>query len=70
MIDSFFNPQIMWQVLPSIIDGIWITVALSILVILSGTALGLGLATVRALQNKPTNLLIIFFVDETRSRAC
>jgi polar amino acid transport system permease protein len=67
MIDSFFNPQIMRQVLPSIIDGMLITVALSILVILSGTALGLGLATVRTLQNKPANLLIIFVVDVFRA---
>jgi len=67
MIDSFFNPRIMSEVLPSIIAGMWITLSLSLLVIISGTVLGLGLATVRALQNRPVNLLIVLFVDAFRA---
>jgi polar amino acid transport system permease protein len=67
MIDSFFNPRIMSEVLPSIMAGMWITLSLSILVIVSGTVLGLGLATVRALQNRPVNLLIVLFVDAFRA---
>lgn len=67
MIDSFFNPRIMSEVLPSIIAGMWITLSLSVLVILSGTVVGLGLATVRALQNRLVNLLIVLFVDAFRA---
>ena len=68
MIDSFFNPEIIAQVLPSIISGVWITLALSITVILSGTTLGLALATIRAFQKKPVNFLIVLFVEHLVER--
>ena len=67
MIDSFFNVEIMAQVLPSIISGLWVTLALSILIIVSGTVLGLILATVRAMQNRIVNLFIVLFVDAFRA---
>ena len=67
MIDSFFNVEIMARVLPSIISGLWITLALSILIILTGTVLGLILAAVRAMQNRFVNLFIILFVDAFRA---
>ena len=67
MIDSFFNVEIMARVLPSIISGLWITLALSILIILTGTVLGLILATVRATQNRFVNLFIVLFVDAFRA---
>jgi len=67
MIDSFFNLEIMAQVLPSILDGMGITAVLSILVILTGTVLGLLLATIRALQKRPVDLIIILFVDAFRA---
>ena len=67
MLDSFFNPRIMAQVIPSILSGMWITLWLSIVVILTGTLLGLALATLRAFQNRLANLLIILFVDAFRA---
>ena len=67
MIDTFFNLEIMARVLPSIISGLWITLALSSLIILTGTILGLILATVRAMQNRFVNLFIILFVDAFRA---
>ena len=67
MIDSFFNVEIMARVLPSIISGLWITLALSILIILTGMVLGLILATVRAMQNRFVNLFIVLFVDAFRA---
>ncbi len=67
MIDTFFNLEIMARVLPSIISGFWITLALSSLIILTGTILGLILATVRAMQSRFVNLFIILFVDAFRA---
>jgi len=67
MIDSFFNLEIMARVLPSIISGVWITLGLSILIIVSGTVLGLILATVRAMQNRFVNLTVVLFVDAFRA---
>lgn len=67
MIDSFFNIEIMVQVLPSIVSGLWITIALSILIIISGIVLGLALATVRAMQYKAINLGVVLFADAFRA---
>ncbi len=67
MVESFFNLEIMAQVWPSILSGLWITLTLSILVIVTGTALGLVLATVRAMQNRLVSLFIVLFVDAFRA---
>ena len=45
----------------------WVTLALSVLVILSGLTAGLALATLRTLQIQPVSLLIVFFVDAFRA---
>lgn len=67
MIEAFFNLEIMVRVLPSIISGVWITLALSGLIITTGTILGLLLAVIRAMQNRFANLVIILFVDAFRA---
>ncbi|MEE2669235.1 MAG: amino acid ABC transporter permease [Gemmatimonadota bacterium] len=67
MIESFLNVNVMARVLPAIISGLWVTLALSILVIASGTVLGLALATLRAFQFKIVNLFVVLFVDAFRA---
>lgn len=67
MIDSFFNVEIMLRALPSIVSGMWVTLSLSILVICSGTALGLSLASLRATQNRVMSAMIVLFVDAFRA---
>ena len=67
MIESFLNVNIMVRVLPSIISGLWVTLTLSILVIVLGTVLGLALATLRAFQFRIVNLFVVLFVDAFRA---
>ena len=64
MIESFFNLEVMARVYPSIVRGLWITLALSALIIPCGTALGLLLAT---LQVRALNFFIILFIDAFRA---
>jgi len=65
--DNFFNRQILAHYGPEILGGFWVTVEVAMLVILSGVAVGLALAIVRALRWKPTDVLIIAFVDVFRT---
>lgn len=65
--DTFFNTAVMAKYLPTIVDGFILTVRLAILVIISGIALGLFLAVIRAIGIRPLNWLIIFVVDLFRA---
>src|SRR5262245_53149180 len=75
---TFFNGEVMWEYLPKILSGMWVTTYLALFVIVSGLALGLLLAVLRsALSQKmppplswlieALRLLIIFHVDLMRS---
>ena len=65
--ENFFDLEVMARYLPSIIDGVWVTIHLAVLVVLSGLALGFVLAVVRAFQIRPVNWLIVLVVDVFRA---
>ncbi|HEY6984261.1 amino acid ABC transporter permease [Reyranella sp.] len=67
LLDNFFNPQILAQYGPSIIGGFGTTVAVALLTIFSGVAIGLILAVVRAMRIGPADVLITTFVDVFRT---
>ena len=65
--ENFFDFAVMAKYLPSIIDGVVVTVHLAVLIVLSGLALGFVLAVVRAFQIRPVNWLIVLVVDVFRA---
>ncbi len=65
--ENFFDLTVMAKYLPSILDGVWVTIHLAVLIVLSGIALGFGLAVVRAFQIRPVNWLIVLVVDVFRA---
>ncbi len=65
--ETFLNPVVMAKYLPAIVDGFFLTIRLAVLVIISGIALGLALAVIRALGIRPLNWLIVFVVDLFRA---
>ncbi len=65
--ENFFDLAVMAKYLPSILDGVWVTIHLAVLIVLSGIALGFGLAVVRAFQIRPVNWLIVLVVDVFRA---
>ena len=65
--DQFFNLEVMAKYLPDVVGGLWVTLALALGVIVSGVALGLALACLRAFQWRPVNGLIVLFVDLFRA---
>ncbi|MEO0821758.1 MAG: amino acid ABC transporter permease [Pseudomonadota bacterium] len=66
-VDTFFKREIIERYLPDIVKGFFVTIEVSLLVIVTGLALGLGLAVLRAYGWRLVNLLIIIFVDMFRA---
>ncbi len=64
---SFFNLEVARQYLPVILDGMLVTVALAVVIILSGVALGLLLAVLRTFGLRLLNAPIIIFADVMRA---
>jgi polar amino acid transport system permease protein len=66
-LETFFKPNLIAQYLPSILKGVVTTIEIALAVVITGLALGLALAVVRAFQVKPLNALIVVFVDMFRA---
>ncbi len=64
---NFFDLDVMAKYLPSIIDGVWVTIHLAVFIVLAGIALGFVLAVARAFQIRPVNWLIVLVVDVFRA---
>lgn len=67
LIDTFFNVRIMAQYLPKVLEGMLVTIALAIAVVLTGLALGFVLAVIRSARWKVVNALIVLFADVFRA---
>lgn len=67
LVDTFFNVAVMRQYLPQVMEGMGVTVVLGVLVVVTGTLLGFGLAVLRSLRIKPLNVLIVLFADVFRA---
>ena len=65
--EVFLNTAVMAKYLPDIISGLFLTIGLAALVVISGIAAGLALAVLRSLGVRPLNWLIIFGVDLFRA---
>jgi polar amino acid transport system permease protein len=66
-LETFFKPDLMVQYWPDILNGVGVTVQIAAAVVVTGLALGLILASVRAYENRLVNLLIVVFVDIFRA---
>lgn len=67
LLDTFFNAEVAARYLPDIMAGVWITVGLAIAVSISGIALGVAFAILRATQRPWLSLPIIAFADIMRA---
>lgn len=67
LLDTFFNAEVAARYLPDIIAGVWITIGLAIAVSVSGIALGVAFAILRATQRPWLSLPIIAFADIMRA---
>jgi cystine transport system permease protein len=63
----FFNFELIRPYLPQLWSGFLLTLGMAVATVVSGIALGLALAVVRAHQIKPINALIVVFIDIFRA---
>ncbi len=66
-VDTFFKPEMIAEYWPAIVKGMGVTLGLAVVVVVTGLALGLALACLRAYQLRVVNLLIVIFVDVFRA---
>lgn len=67
ILSNFFDPAMFREYGPAVLMGLWVTVQLSVLVVVTGLLCGLLLATIRAFQIRPINWVIIGCVDICRA---
>ena len=65
--DTFLNTDMVARFWPAILQGMAVTVILALAVVVTGLALGLLLAIVRAYRIRPINVLIVILVDVFRA---
>jgi polar amino acid transport system permease protein len=65
--DAFLNGAVLARYAPDILAGAGVTVGLSVLIVATGTALGLALASARALVPRAARLPIVVFADVFRA---
>jgi His/Glu/Gln/Arg/opine family amino acid ABC transporter permease subunit len=63
----FFNIEVMQKSLPFLLNGLWLTIGIALLVIVIGLAIGLALAVLRAFQIRALNISIVAFADIFRA---
>lgn len=66
LLAQFFDMQVAAKYLPAMLAGLGVTLELAFFVIVTGLALGLGLALVRTLRRRLVNLLIVAYADVLR----
>jgi polar amino acid transport system permease protein len=66
-LDTFFKRELIQQYYPSILGGTLVTIEIALAVVITGIALGLALAVVRAWRVTPINALIVLYVDAFRA---
>ncbi|WP_010140608.1 amino acid ABC transporter permease [Oceanicola sp. S124] len=66
-LDAFLNPEIIATYLRPMVRAVWVTIWISVLVVISGLALGALLAGLRAYQKRWLSWPIVLFADLMRA---
>lgn len=66
-LDTFFNAAVLAKYTPSILQGVWVTIQLSILIVIVGVLLGTALAVLRAYKWRILSIPIVIFADMFRA---
>lgn len=66
-IETFLNGSVLAKYAPSILQGVWVTIELSVLIVVAGTLWGALLACIRAYRIWPVSFLIVIYADIFRA---
>lgn len=65
--DTFLNADVLWKYAPSILQGMGVTLLLSLLIVVSGILAGTVLACLRSYRIAPVSFFIVIFADVFRA---
>lgn len=66
-LDTFFNATVLARYTPDILSGVWVTVQLSVLIVIAGIGLGTALAMLRTYRLRILSFFIVVFADVFRA---
>ena len=66
-IETFLSGAVLEKYAPSILQGVWVTIELSVLIVIAGILWGGLLACIRAYRILPINFLIVTYADIFRA---
>ncbi len=66
-VETFLNGEVLAKYAPSILQGVWVTVELSLLIVVAGIVLGTFLACLRAYRLPLLTVPIVIYADVLRS---
>ncbi len=66
-VDTFLNRAVLAQYAPDILKGVWVTIELSLMIVVIGTFLGTVLALIRAYEIRILTGFIVVFADVFRA---
>lgn len=66
-IETFLNGTVLTKYAPDILQGVWVTIELSVLIVIAGILWGALLACIRAYRIWPVSFLIVIYADIFRA---
>ncbi|WP_445503004.1 amino acid ABC transporter permease [Microvirga sp. G4-2] len=67
LVNTFFNLDILWEVWPLLVEGLWLTLALAAVAIPLSIGIGLVIAVAQDVQNTPLRFVLVAYVDVLRA---
>lgn len=67
LIDSFFNLEVLLEIYPLLLQGLRVTVILTVITIPISALLGLLIAVLHALRNRLLRVLLVIYIDTLRA---
>jgi polar amino acid transport system permease protein len=67
LVTTFFNFDVLWQVWPLLVQGLWLTLALAAVAVPLSVGIGLGIAVAQDLRSKSLRMLLVAYVDTLRA---
>src|SRR5262245_63870168 len=67
LLDTFFNPEVLWSALPALLRGLINTLLLGLMAIGIGVPAGLLISIVRLYAPKPVRYIAIVYIDIFRA---
>jgi polar amino acid transport system permease protein len=67
LVTTFFNLDVLWEVSPLLIEGLWLTLALAAVAVPLSIAIGLAIAVAQDLRSTALRMVLVAYVDTLRA---